>query len=483
MSSPKLSGAEKLWFSILFFFGLGVSLLSGVQLLEQLTHLEQSPWLSQEAAHWTKSAVYWAAGGLGAVTYLSLFKHVRLSSEDYHSVYTLDDVPIYALIFILGRPSAVVAAVTARMAFELMRLRRALKLHPERVHRVHVLYHFSDVATIGIVTYLTATTYFYLRPVSLFLSDTPSLWAILGASAVWVPVAFGITAVSLTLRRHLHLIEFPKVLKENFSHVRVHILMLVPLGALLAYFYIHHPVLTVLLVIPILTLHHALEAEHKLRQESENTIQAVAHYLEERDVYTQGHSERVSQYACEIAREMGLAPEQVEQVRRAGLIHDIGKVDIPDSILNKAGGLSPNEREIMRTHTDRAVELGEKLKTLQKELPFREAAYHHENYDGTGHYKLSGDEIPLTSRILAVADTFDAMTSDRPYRKGMPIDEAQKRIEAVRGTQLDPRAVDAFLAACRNGAIFAVKARWAEARDLKLSQAAQQISQDPNNSH
>jgi putative nucleotidyltransferase with HDIG domain len=275
------------------------------------------------------------------------------------------------------------------------------------------------------------------------------------------------TAVSLTLRRHLPLREAATVLRENFAHVRIHIAMLVPLGGLLAYFLEHQPVVAILLLIPITTMHNALEAEHKVRSESEHTIQALAHYLEASDEYTQGHSERVSQYAAEIAREMGLNSEEVDQVRRAGLIHDIGKVDIPDAILRKPGRLSEDEREIMRTHVDRAVELGEKLVALRRELPFKEAAYHHENFDGTGHYGMVGEQIPLASRILAVADTFDAMTSDRPYRQGMPLEEAKKLIEGVRGTQLDPRAVDAFLGACQSGAIPAVKARWSEQSQRK----------------
>jgi putative nucleotidyltransferase with HDIG domain len=464
-SAPILSPLEKLWFAVLFLVGSWCFGLSTYQMITEVQALQALQWPSDfasEIVRWSHPALYFTAVGFTVLTFVALFRHVRLSTEDYHSVYTLDDIPIYALIFIMGRPWAVFAAAFARIVFEGIRLAKALKNHPERVHRVHVLYHFSDVATMAIVTFATAATYLAFRPTVGFLSDLSSFGAVVVASAVWVPLAFGITAISLTARRHLPLIEASKVLRENFAHVRVHIFMLVPLGALVAYFYIHYPWLTALLMIPILTLHNALEAEHKVRNESEKTIQAVAHYLEERDVYTQGHSERVSQYACEIAREMGLNRDQVEQVRRAGLIHDIGKVDIPDSILNKPGMLSTDERAIMRTHTDRAVELGEKLQALQKELPFREAAYHHENYDGTGHYKMAGEDIPLTSRILAVADTFDAMTSDRPYRKGMPLDVAQKRIEAVRGTQLDPRAVDAFLAACRNGAIQSVKDRWAE---------------------
>jgi HD-GYP domain-containing protein (c-di-GMP phosphodiesterase class II) len=147
-------------------------------------------------------------------------------------------------------------------------------------------------------------------------------------------------------------------------------------------------------------------------------------------------------------------------VRRAGLIHDIGKVDIQDRVLHKPGHLTADERQSLRTHTDQAIELGKKAPTLSQELPFGESAYHHENYDGTGYYGLKGDDIPLTSRILAVADTYDAITSDRPYRKGLPPAEALRRLKEAAGTQLEARLVEAFLRAHANGAIERVTREW-----------------------
>ena len=445
-NQPRLTSQERIWFTLLFALG-GIAFALAVVPVVGLCAVGNDR--------------YWLLG-FGFLIFASLFRNVRLSSEDYYSVYTLDDIPIYALIFVKGWPFAVVAGMAARFCFEIWRLMRALRVHPERVHWVYVLYHCSDVPAVGVVTGLTGAAYGALNPGGAFLSTVAGVGAVFAASFVWLPVAFSITAVSLTLRRHLPFWEATKVLKENFGHVRVHIAMLVPLGTLLAVFIERQPIVAALLLVPITMMHNALDSGQKLRSESEHTIQALAHALEERDEYTQGHSERVSRYGAEIAREMGLSAEDVDQVRRAGLIHDIGKVDIPDAILRKPGRLSVEERQIMRTHTDRAVELGEKLVEMRKELPFHEAAFHHENYDGSGHYGMAAEEIPLTSRILAVADTFDAMTSDRPYRKGMPLDEAKKLIEAVRGTQLDPRAVDAFLAACQSGAIGAVKARWSE---------------------
>ena len=111
----------------------------------------------------------------------------------------------------------------------------------------------------------------------------------------------------------------------------------------------------------------------------------------------------------------------------------------------------------MRTHTDRAVDLGHKLVALRKGLPFHLAAYHHENYDGTGQYQMAGKGIPIVSRMLAVADTFDAMTSDRPYRQGMDDSEAILRLKKAAGTQLDPTLVTAFLKVYDKGQIDTVR--------------------------
>lgn len=420
----QLTSAEKGWYSLVFLVGVSLWALS-----------------------MTVSPVDQTIVAFTLITFASLFRHVRLSDHDYHSVYTLDDVPLYALIFLRGwEPAALVAGVS-RFCYEIYRLLRARRLHPDRVNVVHVLYHFSDIPMVVIVTATTGWLYEVVNGGEVLLSGARNALAMALAVCVWLPLAFGQNAVCLTLRRERPWREIFTVLRQNLVHIRIHVLMLVPLGALLALFWAKAPLATLLLVVPVTLMHSAIKSQRQLRLESEQTAQALTHYLEERDEYTQGHSERVAEFATVIARQMGLPEGEIEQVRRAGLIHDIGKVDIPDGILNKPGGLTRDEREIMRTHTDRAVDLGRELVALRRELPFREAAYHHENYDGTGHYRLVGEEIPLISRILAVADTFDAITSDRPYRQGLPMEEAVKRIQEVRGSQLDPKVVDAFLEA------------------------------------
>lgn len=431
------SPREWLWYAIVF--GVGGSLW-GVA-LSQLLH---QAWSTQSL---------WALGVLAVVTFLTLFRYVRLSQDDYHSVYTLDDVPLYALIFLQGWSAAAVVAGVARLLFEMVRVGRAMREHPERVHWAHVIYHFSDIPMSINVTAAAGLTYEALCGGEPLMGGFHNGLAVASATAVWFLLAFGQNSLAITLRRQLPLSWMLQVFRQNFRHIRLHVLMLVPLGALLAIFLQSSPWAALLLLVPVSLMHNALEAQHKLRLESVSTIQAVARYLEERDQYTQGHSARVADYAAAMAECMEMSAEDVEQVRRAGLIHDIGKVDIPDAILRKPGTLTESERQIMRTHTDRAVDLGRKLVSLSRELPFRDAAYHHENFDGSGHYRMVGEEIPLVSRILAVADTFDAMTSDRPYRKGMPLENAVVKLKEVAGSQLDPVCLAAFEKALEKGAI------------------------------
>ncbi len=436
----RLSSAEKVWYCSVAALGLGIAAVAAFQV--------------------TPAEVV----GIGAlfllITFVSLFRTVRLSSDVYHSVYTLDDVPLYALIFLRGWALTALVALVSRLLYELYRLARAWRLHPERINRVHVIYHFCDIPLVTIVAAATGAVYQLVDQGAPLLSGTRNTVAILAAIAVWFPLGFALNAVNLTLRRNRPLGDVVAVIHDNLRHIKIHVAMLVPLGALLAVFYEKAPFEAVLLYVPVVLMHNALDQQHKLRQEARQVVQALAQTLEERDPYTLGHSARVAGYAAEIAVELGMTADEVDQVRRAGLIHDIGKVDIQDRVLHKPGHLTQDERDSLRVHTDQAIELGKKAPALREELPFAEAAYHHENYDGTGYYGLKGEDIPLTSRILAVADTYDAMTSDRPYRKGLPAPEALRRLKEAAGTQLEGRLVEAFLRAHASGCIDRVAREW-----------------------
>jgi putative nucleotidyltransferase with HDIG domain len=186
------------------------------------------------------------------------------------------------------------------------------------------------------------------------------------------------------------------------------------------------------------------EGRESLRQASIEFIQSLASALDARDPYTAGHSRRVSQYACAIARSMKLPPKELEEVRVGALLHDIGKIGIADSILQKPGRLSEEEHRLIQEHPSIGRRILDGVQGLQPYLGVVEL--HHENWDGSGYpHGLRREETPLAARIVKIADAYDAMTSDRPYRRGMPHEEALAVIAKFAGTQMDPNVVQVFL--------------------------------------
>jgi HD-GYP domain-containing protein (c-di-GMP phosphodiesterase class II) len=182
------------------------------------------------------------------------------------------------------------------------------------------------------------------------------------------------------------------------------------------------------------------------------SIQMLAGAVDEKDPYTRGHSDRVTKYSLMIAKEMGLEPGFLEILRISAQLHDVGKIGIEDRILKKPGALSPEEFEIMKTHTTKGANILRPVTQLREMLPGIEL--HHEALNGRGYpYGLKGDDIPLLARVIAVADTFDALTTNRPYQQAHDPVEALRIIQNLSGQRLDPRAVAALLAVFQRGEI------------------------------
>jgi putative nucleotidyltransferase with HDIG domain len=176
----------------------------------------------------------------------------------------------------------------------------------------------------------------------------------------------------------------------------------------------------------------------------ECTLEGWARALDLRDRETEGHSRRVTDLTLQLARAMGVSEAECVHIRRGALLHDIGKMGIPDSVLLKSEQLTPAEWDVMRRHPDYARELLERIEYLRPalDIPY----HHHERWDGSGYPRgLQGEEIPLAARIFAVVDVWDAVTSDRPYRPAWSTERAREYIASLAGTELDPRAVEAFL--------------------------------------
>lgn len=174
-----------------------------------------------------------------------------------------------------------------------------------------------------------------------------------------------------------------------------------------------------------------------------HSIQMLAGAVDEKDPYTRGHSDRVTRYSVMIAKEMGVKDDFIEIVRVSAQLHDVGKIGIEDRILKKPGALTPEEFEIMKTHTTKGANILRGVPQLKDMIPGIEL--HHESLDGRGYpHGLKGDEVPLLPRIIAVADTFDALTTNRPYQQAHEMHDAMRIIHSLSGKRLDPTAVFAL---------------------------------------
>jgi putative nucleotidyltransferase with HDIG domain len=191
------------------------------------------------------------------------------------------------------------------------------------------------------------------------------------------------------------------------------------------------------------------EVERRARENKElfmNSIRALAQAIDAKDPYTRGHSERVATYAETIAVEMGLPPDEVEKVKLSGLLHDVGKIGVDDRIIRKPTALTEEEFELMKTHPVKGATIVASIPQLADVIPGMK--YHHEKWQGGGYPAgLKGEEIPFQARIVAVADTFDAMTTTRPYQKAMEIGYVIERMRQFAPSRFDPRVMEAFLRA------------------------------------
>lgn len=200
----------------------------------------------------------------------------------------------------------------------------------------------------------------------------------------------------------------------------------------------------------LLTLAIAAQNELNRRQRQADTtflqtMEGLAAIVDQRDPYTAGHSRRVSEYSVAIATHMGLSKKEIEHVRWSALLHDLGKIGVPDAVLLKNGPLDPEERAIINGHPTIAQRILGPVEAMAPITPC--VLHHHERWDGRGYPDgLAGTAIPLLSRVIAVADTFDAMTTDRPYRIALSIEEAKRRLIEGAGVQWDVRCIDAAVA-------------------------------------
>lgn len=194
-------------------------------------------------------------------------------------------------------------------------------------------------------------------------------------------------------------------------------------------------------------------------------ITAMASAIDARDAYTHGHSHRVTEYAVAIAEGMRLSPAEVDIIRNASILHDVGKIGIKEDILKKPGRLTEEERREMEYHPFIGTKILQSVKLLEPVMPL--VYHHHERYDGTGYPDgLRGEDIPQGARIISLADAFESMTSDRPYRKSLPLEKAMAELRYGSGRQFDPRVVEVFMKLAEEGTI---ELEWSQSRVITLT--------------
>jgi HD-GYP domain-containing protein (c-di-GMP phosphodiesterase class II) len=234
-----------------------------------------------------------------------------------------------------------------------------------------------------------------------------------------------------------------KLWKSNFSFTYIFV-ALPAMGSLVPLVAKQHPLALLILFVPLVGSHLAQRTLRKVQDETQATMESLADALEVRDAYTHRHSIRVAQYVEAILDEMPHLPTSTRRmILDAARIHDLGKVGIRDTALLKAGPLTEEEFCEIKRHSAIGAELIANLEIYRRSAPI--IRHHHERWDGQGYPDgLQGEDIPLGARIIAVADSFDAMTTDRPYRRAMSVETALAEIKRNSGAQFDPQVVDAF---------------------------------------
>ncbi len=235
------------------------------------------------------------------------------------------------------------------------------------------------------------------------------------------------------------------VWKQNYMWNFFHILAFLPVGGVIALLYANSGVWTIaLFIIPLFLARYSFQLYLDMREAHINTVAALTSALDASDPFTHGHSFRVSRYALRIARKIGMSSRDLEMLEYSALLHDIGKISVQNEILLKVGPLTEEEWKVLRSHPNIGADIVEQLKFLKEASEVIRC--HHERPDGSGYPRgLKERDIPIGAHILNVVDAFDAMTSDRPYRKALPIERVLEELETYKGTQFHAKAADILI--------------------------------------
>lgn len=337
------------------------------------------------------------------------------------SIYASSPVDL-ASILLFGAPAAALIEAVATMLSEVFIQRRAA---------VRIAFNVPLlILTVG----LAGLVYQSFGPVWTSLDSPRFLVPLLFCGLVY----YMVNTVSISTVIGLSDGKNPfRVWKQNYMWNFFHILAFLPVAAVIALVYLKGGMWTIaLFVVPLFLARYTFQLYIEMKEAHINTVSALTSALDANDPYTHGHSYRVSRYALGLGRAMALSSKDLEILEYSALLHDIGKIAIKKEILHKAARLTEEEFKSLKAHPSTGADIVENLKFLKEAAVL--VRHHHEQPDGKGYPEgLKGEEIPVGSRILLCADAYDAMTSDRPYRKGLSIDKVIEQFEKHKGSQFD----------------------------------------------
>lgn len=296
------------------------------------------------------------------------------------------------------------------------------------------------------VVFSILVPHFLLQCMGLWTPGDLSLPMVLLPTALFSILTFVTNAVLQLCMFCLNGMITPADMLHMLLGLTPNVIAAMPMGLLMAYGFKSDTFIwfMFIMLLPLLLARYAWKLYIKSENARAKLIKAFINTIEAKDKYTQGHSERVAAYAVQIAQEMKLSRSQVDLIQQGAVLHDIGKIGMPDSILNKPGKLDPDEMAVIQQHPLIGVKVLEEV-DLEPEV-IEMVRSHHERVDGKGYPDgRSSSECSLGVRILCVADAYDAMTSDRPYRKGMSFETVRNILNECKGTQFDPEVVDVFI--------------------------------------
>ncbi len=381
---------------------------------------------TDQALHWNAVAAFAALGFLSEATYLRL----RVGQSETNA--SVAFIPFLASLLLFDTGWAVSIAAVAELGVEY-----AVRKKPP----IKIVFNVAQlIVSLSLASWVyqglggvTSLTHFRLTPEgAVAIGAAVVTYFVVNTTAVTAAVALSDRlAFDAAWRR----IGGPSLVYDSFSSA---------LGPLLAFLYVQFQLLgIVLLVLPLFFVRHIYQVNMQLEQVNRDLLELMVKAIEARDQYTSGHSLRVSRIAEQLAKEIGLGSKLVEQITTAALLHDVGKIHEDFApLLRKEAKLDGTERALMQTHPSRSADLVSTISAFRG--PIEQAVrYHHENFDGTGYpHGLAGAAIPIGARVIMLADTMDAMTTDRPYRRSLTFERVVEELRRFSGQQFDPHLVE-----------------------------------------